>query len=125
MHFLVAEDNQLNAEIIRELLRTEGATCDVEPDGRATVKRFLTAKTGEYTAVLMDVMMPIMNGYDATRAIRASTHPEAQTIPIIAMTANAFVKDVHDAMDSGMNAHIAKPLDMDMLKRTLGACLRS
>ena len=81
MHFLVAEDIQLNAEIIRELLRTEGATCDVEPDGRATVTRFRTAKTGEYTAVLMDVMMPIMNGYDATRAIRASTHPEAQTIP--------------------------------------------
>lgn len=72
----------------------------------------------------MDVMIPVLNGYDATKMIRSSGHPEAQSIPIIAMTANAFVKDVQDALDAGMNAHIAKPINVETLKNILGWCIR-
>ena len=124
LHFLLAEDNELNAEIVTELLRTEGAQCDVAENGQLVVDRFLNAPKGTYDAILMDVMMPVMNGYDATKAIRASRHPEALTIPIVAMTANAFVKDVQDALDAGMNAHIAKPINMEALKNTLGSCIK-
>ena len=124
LHFLLAEDNALNAEIVIELLKSEGAVCDVEPNGKLVVEHFLASKPGTYDAVLMDVMMPVMNGYEATKAIRASQHPEALTIPIVAMTANAFVKDVQDALDAGMNAHVAKPINMDTLKNTLGSCIR-
>lgn len=124
MHFLLAEDNELNAEIVVELLKSEGATCDVEENGRLAVDKFLSMPAHSYNAVLMDVMMPLMNGYEATKAIRASKHPEALTIPIVAMTANAFVKDVQDALDAGMNAHIAKPINMETLKNTLGSCIR-
>ncbi len=124
LHFLVAEDNELNAEILSEILASEGATCDVTEDGKACVDKFLSMPARTYDAVLMDVMMPNMNGYDATKAIRASRHPEALTIPVIAMTANAFVKDVQDALDAGMNAHIAKPINLETLKNTLGSCIR-
>ena len=124
MHFLLAEDNELNAEIVTELLKVEGATCDVAENGKTVVDKFTSAPANTYDAVLMDVMMPIMNGYEATKAIRASKHPEALTIPIVAMTANAFVKDVQDALDAGMNAHIAKPINMETLKNTLGSCIK-
>ena len=124
LRFLLAEDNDLNAEIVVELLRSEGATCDLVENGREAVDRFLAAPPHSYDAILMDVMMPVLNGYEATKEIRASRHPEALTIPIIAMTANAFVKDVQDALDAGMNAHIAKPVNMDTLKNTLGSCIR-
>ena len=123
LHFLAAEDNALNAEILVEILKHEGATCDVAENGQIAVEMFTHAPAGTYDAVLMDIMMPVLNGYDATRAIRQSGHPEAMTIPIIAMTANAFVRDVQDALDAGMNAHLAKPLDLDALKNTLGSCL--
>ena len=93
-------------------------------NGQEAVDKFLASPPHTYDAVLMDVMMPVMNGYDATRKIRASAHPEALTIPIIAMTANAFVRDVQDALDAGMNAHIAKPLNMETLKNTLASCIR-
>ena len=124
MHFLVAEDNQLNAEILEALLQSEGATCDISENGELAVERFCAKPEGTYDAVLMDIMMPVLNGYDATKRIRTSNHPEAQTIPVIAMTANAFVKDVQDALDSGMNAHIAKPINLKTLKNTLAVCLR-
>lgn len=124
MHFLLAEDNELNAEIVVELLKSEGASCDVAENGKLVVDKFLSMPKGSYDAILMDVMMPVMNGYEATKAIRASGHPEALTIPIVAMTANAFVKDVQDALDAGMNAHVAKPINMDTLKNTLGSCIR-
>ena len=124
MHFLLAEDNELNSEIVTELLKAEGATCDVAVNGQLAAERFISSPAKTYTAVLMDVMMPVMNGYEATKAIRASKHPEALTIPIVAMTANAFVKDVQDALDAGMNAHIAKPINMDTLKNTLGSCIK-
>ena len=124
MHFLVAEDNQLNAEILVEILRSEGASSDLAENGQIAVEMFETSAPGTYDGILMDVMMPILNGYDATRQIRASKHPEAQSIPVVAMTANAFVRDVQDALDAGMNAHITKPINMDTLKATLASCLR-
>ena len=124
MRFLAAEDNELNAEIVVEILGLEGAACEVAVNGQEAVDKFLASPPHTYDAVLMDVMMPVMNGYDATRKIRASAHPEALTIPIIAMTANAFVRDVQDALDAGMNAHIAKPLNMETLKNTLASCIR-
>lgn len=124
MHFLLAEDNELNSEIVTELLKAEGATCDVAVNGQLAAERFISSPAKTYTAVLMDFMMTVMNGYEATKAIRASKHPEALTIPIVAMTANAFVKDVQDALDAGMNAHIAKPINMDTLKNTLGSCIK-
>lgn len=114
----------MNAEIITELLKAEGATCDISENGQLAVERFTLSPAHKYDAVLMDVMMPIMNGYEATKAVRDSGHPEALTIPIVAMTANAFVKDVQDALDAGMNAHIAKPINMETLKSTLGSCIK-
>ena len=123
LHFLLAEDNKLNAEIVVELLKSEGASCDVAENGRLVVDRFRESAPKTYDAILMDVMMPVMNGYEATKAIRASKHPEALTIPIVAMTANAFAKDVQDALDAGMNAHVAKPINMETLKNTLGSCI--
>lgn len=124
MHFLLAEDNELNAEIITELLKAEGADCEVVDNGELAVWTFTSSEAHSYDAILMDVMMPVLNGYEATKAIRRSDHPEALTIPIVAMTANAFVKDVQDALDAGMNAHIAKPINMETLKNTLGSCIK-
>lgn len=115
-HFLVAEDNDINAEIIYELLNLEGATCDIAKNGKEAAEKFESSAEGTYTAVLMDIQMPIMNGYGAARQIRASSHPEAKTIPIAAMTANAFTEDVSEAFAAGMNAHITKPIDMDKVK---------
>lgn len=123
LHFLLAEDNELNAEIVVELLKSEGASCDVAENGQLVVDKFLSMPPHSYDAVLMDVMMPVMNGYEATKAIRGSKHPEALTVPIVAMTANAFVKDVQDALDAGMNAHVAKPINMETLKNTLASCI--
>ena len=124
MHFLLVEDNELNVEILSAILGAEGASCDVAENGQVAVDMFTAAPAHTYDAILMDVMMPVLNGYDATRKIRASKHPEAGSIPIVAMTANAFVKDVQDALDAGMNAHIAKPINMETLKNTLGWCIK-
>ena len=88
-------------------------------NGQLALERFEKAGEGEFDAVLMDVQMPIMNGYEASRAIRALKRRDAKEIPIIAMTANAFAEDVKDALDAGMNVHIAKPIDMELLKKTL------
>ena len=87
------------------------------------MEKFEASQPGRYDLILMDVQMPVMNGYEATRTIRAGTHPEARRIPIIAMTANAFVDDVRDAIESGMDAHIAKPVQIDNLKATIGQVL--
>ena len=119
MHFLCAEDNELNAEILHEILGMYGASCKIYPDGEAIVEAFKNVKPGEYDAILMDVQMPKMNGLEATRAIRNGNNPLGKTIPIIAMTANAFSEDVQHCMGAGMDAHIAKPLDMAMLEKTL------
>lgn len=118
-HVLVVEDNEINAEIIVELLKMEGAECTVCENGQLAVETFTTSEENAINLILMDVQMPVMNGYEATKAIPSSGHPMAETIPIIAMTANAFVEDIHDALDAGMNAHVAKPVDMQVLKETV------
>ncbi len=125
LHILAAEDNELNAEILSELLTMEGATCKICSDGVEIVQEFERTTPGTYDLLLMDVQMPNMNGYEATKAIRAGSHPEAKTIPIVAMTANAFAEDVMDALQAGMNAHIAKPVNMDVLKARLAQVLKN
>lgn len=115
MRFLVAEDNDLNAEVLTETLSLEGAEAERAENGKEVVEMFLKSKPGDYDMILMDVQMPEMNGYEATRAIRESNHPSAKTIPIIAMTANAFAEDIQEALNSGMDAHLAKPVYMDTL----------
>lgn len=116
LKILAAEDNEINAEILEELLDIEGMQCDIVGNGQEAVDKFAACRPGQYDMIFMDIQMPVMNGYDAARAIRACEHPEAKTIPIIAMTANAFDDDVKAALDAGMNAHLAKPIDMDKLK---------
>ena len=118
-HFLVAEDNALNSEILCELLKIRGATATVKEDGRQTVQEFRQAAPGTYDAILMDIQMPVMNGLEAARAIRSLSREDAATIPIIAMTANAFAEDVRAALDAGMNEHVAKPIDMQVLCEAL------
>lgn len=119
LHFLVAEDNEINGEILRELLDFEEAGCEIVENGQLAVERFAQAKEGEFDAILMDVQMPVMNGYEATKAIRALKRKDAGEIPIIAMTANAFAEDVRDALEAGMNVHLAKPIDIELLKKTV------
>lgn len=109
---LLAEDNDLNAEIVTVQPESCGMTITRAADGRETYEAFMNAPAGTFDVILMDIMMPNMNGYEATRAIRAADHDDAKTIPIIAMTANAFAEDVQASLDAGMNAHIAKPLVM-------------
>ena len=123
MHILVAEDNALNAEILTALLDMVGATHDVRENGQEAVDAFTRSAPGAYDLVLMDVQMPVMNGYEATGAIRSSAHPQAKAIPIIAMTANAFTEDIQDSLRSGMDAHVAKPVDMAILEDTVRSVL--
>ena len=119
MRMLVAEDNDINAEILEELLSMEGASCDRTVNGQDAVERFRHTPPAFYDAVLLDIQMPVMNGYEAARAIRALDRSDAATIPIVAMTANAFAEDVQKAMEAGMSAHISKPIDMDVLRDAL------
>ena len=119
MRFLCAEDNELNAEILTELLKIEGAECTICENGEEILKAFEQSAPGDYDMILMDVQMPVMNGYEATEAIRRSSHEQAKTIPIIAMTANAFSEDMQHSLAAGMNAHISKPVDMKLLKKTI------
>ena len=122
--FLIAEDNEINAEILLSLLEMFGARGVVKTDGSQVVRAFTTSKKGTYDAILMDIQMPVMNGYEATQAIRALKRLDADTIPIIAMTANAFAEDVQMALQAGMNAHVAKPIDLDILKSVLREVLQ-
>ncbi len=117
--FLIAEDHPVNAELLSELLAMCGAGSDVRVDGRQAVQAFQEAAPGTYDAILMDIPMPDMTGYEASRAIREMARPDAKTIPIVAMTANAFAEDIQSSLDAGMNAHVAKPIDMDVLQDTL------
>jgi signal transduction histidine kinase len=119
MKILLVEDNMLNMEIAEEILEDEDVIVDTAENGQIAVNEFNDSKPGTYDAILMDIMMPVMNGYEATKAIRASEHPDAKTIPIIAMTANAYAEDVQAALASGMNAHIAKPINIPLLLSTL------
>ena len=117
--FLCAEDNELNAEILKAMLEMNGASCTVYPNGQELVNAFETVKPGDYDMILMDIMMPVMDGLEATRRIRASANPLGRSIPIVAMTANAFSEDIQKSREAGMDAHLSKPMDMEKLKQTV------
>lgn len=119
LHLLLAEDNELNAEISRTLLEDEGAITTIVNDGQQAVDIFSRNKPGTFDAILMDIMMPEMDGLSATKAIRALDREDAKTIPIIAMTANAFDEDEKKCMEAGMNAHLVKPLDIQKMKEAV------
>lgn len=124
MHFLCAEDNELNAEILESLLEIRGATCVIYADGAELVRAFATVQPGQYDAILMDIQMPNMNGLEAAKAIRTGENPLGRTIPMIAMSANAFVEDTRKSMEVGMNAHLSKPIDIALLEKTMQDVLR-
>ena len=119
MRFLCAEDNELNAEILIELLKIEGAECTICENGEEILKVFEQSAPGDYDMILMDIQMPVLNGYEATKEIRRSSHKLAKTIPIIAMTANAFSEDIQHSLAAGMNAHVSKPVEMKVLEKTI------
>ena len=124
LHLLLAEDNELNAEIAQTLLADYGITMDIAPDGRKALELFEMHAPGTYAAILMDMMMPNMDGLSATRAIRALAREDARTIPIIAMTANAFEEDAKRCFEAGMNAHLAKPLKVETVIATIAGFCR-
>ena len=119
MNFLCAEDNAINAEILELLLESKGAHCKIYPNGQELVDAFVRVKPGEYDMILMDVQMPVMDGLEATRRIRSSENPLGQVIPILAMTANAFLEDMQKSKEAGMDEHLSKPVDIDALEQTV------
>ncbi len=119
MKFLAAEDNDINADILTELMAMEGATVTRAVNGQEVVEMFKAANEGDYDMILMDIQMPVMNGYEAASAIRALGTDWSQRIPIIAMTANAYADDVQLAFDAGMNAHVSKPIDIRIVEKTI------
>jgi len=119
LNFLAAEDNEINSEILREILSIENASCEIVENGQLAVERFSASAEGEFDAILMDVQMPVMNGYEATKAIRALNRRDAGKIPIIAMTANAFAEDEKEAINAGMNVHLTKPVDVELLRQVI------
>ena len=116
---LLVEDNLINREIAREIISATGAEIETAENGKEALEKFLSSQAGEYQLILMDVQMPVMDGYASTRAIRASSHPDALRIPIFAMTANTFAEDIAKAREAGMNGHIAKPVDIQTLMQVL------
>ncbi len=123
LRLLLAEDNELNAEVAQVLLEDAGAQVTAVGNGQQALEAFASKPQGHFDAILMDLMMPVMNGIDATKAIRKMERPDATAIPIIAMTANAFKEDEEASLAAGMNAHLTKPLDMAAVKRTIAACV--
>ena len=119
IRILLAEDNELNWEVANELLSAHGFELQWAQNGQECVDAFQASEPGSYQVVLMDLRMPLMNGYEATQAIRAMERPDAKAVPIIAMTADAFSEDIQRCLDCGMNAHIAKPLDIRELLRLI------
>lgn len=117
--FLLVEDNELNMEICKYILEEEGANVDVASDGKQAVEMFSKSQEKEYALILMDIMMPVMNGYEATRLIRKMNRKDAQTVPIFAMSANAFPEDIKESVRAGMNQHLSKPLETDVLLRAI------
>ena len=120
---MLAEDNDLNWEIADTLLESAGITCERAENGKICVDMLGSSAPGTYDAVLMDIRMPVMNGYEATETIRKLKHPD-RDLPIIAMTADAFADDMKKCLDSGMNAHIAKPIDLDVVEQTLAKFIK-
>ena len=124
VNVLLAEDNELNAEIAQMLLTDKGARVTVVGDGKQAVDLFKNKIPGTFDAILMDIMMPVMDGMTATRVIRSFARADAKTIPIIAMTANAFDEDAKKCMEAGMNAHLTKPIEIDRVIEALGQYCR-
>ena len=116
---LLCEDHPLNQEIARALLTERGMTVTVAPDGRAGVEQFRRSPPGGFDVILMDIRMPVMNGYEAARAIRSTKRPDAKSIPVIAMTADAFEEDMRRAKDAGMDDYLAKPVDANKVYAAL------
>ncbi|MFA7169015.1 MAG: response regulator, partial [Sphaerochaetaceae bacterium] len=121
---LVAEDHPINAQITKRIMENAGMTVELAENGRLAVQRFLVSEPGTFSLILMDIQMPVMDGYQATREIRRLPRPDAKTVPIIAMTANAFAEDVKRCIEAGMNAHVPKPIDSELLFRTILDVLR-
>ena len=119
LHILLAEDNELNMEIAEFVLQNEGADVTKAWDGQEAVELFRNSEPGEFDVILMDIMMPVMNGYEAAKTIRSLNREDAKTIPIIAMTANAFTEDRIKAKEAGMDEHVAKPVDMELLIKVI------
>ena len=119
MNILAVEDNQLNMEILQFLLEEAGAKVTAVSDGKQAVEYFADAASGTYDVILMDIMMPVMDGLEATRRIRTCTHPRGATVPIIAISANAFADDIQKAKNAGMNEHLAKPFEMEKVLRAI------
>lgn len=119
MRVMLVEDNEINMEIAQFILEDVGISVTCVENGKLAVEMFQSSETGSFDVILMDIMMPVMNGLDAARAIRSLDCPDAKTIPIVAMTANAYDDDVRNAHEAGMNGHLAKPIDIALLYRTL------
>ena len=119
LRFLVAEDNAINADVLKELLEVEGARCEIAGNGKAAVAMYRRSRPGYYDMVLMDIRMPLMDGYEATAAIRSLPRADAATIPILAMTADTMEEDVERSFACGMNAHIPKPINIKVLNQTI------
>ena len=119
MKFLCAEDNAINAEILEMLLETKGASCTICSNGQEIVDAFASVKPGDYDMILMDVQMPVMDGLEATRRIRSGENPLGRIIPILAMTANAFLEDMQKSREAGMDEHLSKPVDIAALEQTV------
>ena len=119
LHILLAEDNELNMEIAEFMLQNEGAEVTKAWDGQEAVKIFEKSRSGEFDVILMDIMMPVMNGYEAAKMIRSLDKEDAKAIPIIAMTANAFAEDRIRAKEAGMDEHVAKPVDVELLIKVI------
>ncbi|WP_243009034.1 ATP-binding protein [Clostridium sp. AM58-1XD] len=122
-HILLAEDNELNREIAQTLLGMHGFTVECAADGQKALECFCSGEPGRFDAVLMDIRMPVMDGLEAARRIRTSGRPDARTVPIIALSANAFDEDSKKSLESGMNGHISKPIEVDKLLEVLEKCI--
>ena len=125
LHILLAEDNELNMEIAEFMLQNEGAKVTKAWNGQEAVEMFRKSEPGEFDVILMDIMMPVINGYDAAKRIRSLDREDAKTVPIIAMTANAFTEDRLRAKEAGMDEHIAKPVDMELLIKVIHGLVKN
>lgn len=125
LNLLIAEDQEMNAEVLADLLSLEDMTSEWAENGQRAVEMLSESAPGHFDAILMDMRMPVMDGLTATREIRKLNHPDARAIPIIALSANAFEEDVKQCLAAGMNAHLSKPVDIDLLKETLRGILET
>lgn len=123
LHVLVCEDQKINADVIKRILETAGCIVTIANNGKEGLLTFQNSKVGEYNVIIMDMRMPIMSGTEATRAIRLLERKDARSIPIIAMTANAYEEDRKECLESGMNEHLAKPIGTMKLYETIIHCL--